>query len=85
MSQQPVWNLRLLVVTELVVEELVDSGAPPALADPHDHRTFQVVDQRGVLVALVIRHLVDADDAKSSHTMALTVTFNAAMQLVRER
>ena len=47
----------------MMVEELVDGGAATALTDPHDDGALQVIDERRVLVALVIRHLVDADDA----------------------
>ena len=53
-----------------------------ALSDPHDDRALQVIDQRRVLVALAVGDLVDADDPKSPHTMATTIAFNAAVQLV---
>ena len=48
-------------------------------------RRRTILDQRRVLVTLVVRHLVDADDANSPHTMTMTVAFNAAVQLSRLR
>ena len=69
----------------MMVEELVDGGAATTLTDPHDDGALQVIAERGVLVALVIRHLVDADDAHSPDRMAFTVAFDAAMRLLRQR
>ena len=63
MSQHAQLDLLLLIVAEHFIEENINGFTPFAGADPHHTGSVQVVDQRGVLVALGIGDLIDADSS----------------------
>jgi len=73
-----------LVVAHSPVEEPVDRLSALALGDPDHAGSVQVVDQRGVLVALVIRDFVNADGLEPADAMTLAQALNRAMQQIRQ-
>lgn len=73
-----------LVVTHRLVEEPVDGLAALALADPDHAGALQVIDQRGVLVALVIRDLVNTNGLEPADAMTLAESADGSMQQVRQ-
>ena len=78
-------NLRPLIGTEHLIEKSVDGFAAASLTDPNDHGPLQIVNQRRVTVALVIRNLVNTDDPQSADTMAGATACDAAVQLLGQR
>ena len=77
-------NLVSLVVGEAFLEEEVDRIPALALADPYDARSFQVIDDSGVLVALAIGDLIHTDGLQSSDPMAIPQSGDALVEEIRE-
>ena len=78
-------DLFLLIVTEDLVEENINGFAPFPRPNPHDAGPIQVVDQRGVLVALGVGDFVDSESFQAPDLMSITGGGNAPVQQIRER
>ena len=78
-------DLLFLIITEHGIEELVDSCPTFAFSNPQYDGTLQIVNQRGILVSLAIRYLVDPYCSQASHPVTSTDALDASMDLIRER
>ena len=70
------------VLTKRLGEEPVDGFSPFSRADPHHASAFQVIDKRGVFVALGVRDLVDTDGFQPSNAVAIPQPCHGSVQQI---
>lgn len=78
-------DLLALPWAERFSEETVDRIAASTLADPDHFGGIEIVDQRRVLVALVVGDLVDTEGTQASDPVTMTMSLDASMQQIRKR
>lgn len=78
-------DLGFLVGAQGLIEEPFDALAAFARADPDHHRALEVIDQRGVLMALVLRHFINAESLQTADAVPLAQGVNRAVQQIGER
>jgi hypothetical protein len=78
------FDLALLVVTEHFIEELINSFALFAFANPNNTRSVKVIDDSGIFMPFTVGDLINANRFKTPNPVPVTYAGNSAMEMIRE-
>ena len=69
-------NFALLVVSESLVEELINGFSALSAADPYDAGSIQIIDDGGILTALTVGDFINANALKIPNPVSLAQPVN---------